>query len=93
VHKSSDRIISLDVLRGIALCGILLMNIQSFSMPLSAYSNPSSYGDLSGANYWAWLLTHIFADQKFMSIFSMLFGVGVCLFADHSCRCQPEPTA
>lgn len=75
-----QRIVSLDVLRGIALCGILLMNIQSFGLPMAAYSNPTAYGDLNGVNYWAWLFTHLFADQKFLSIFSMLFGIGVCVF-------------
>lgn len=76
----SVRIASLDVLRGFALLGILFMNIQSFSMPGSAYLNPYSYGDMQGANYAVWLFSHIFADQKFMSLFSMLFGVGVLVF-------------
>ena len=75
-----QRIVSLDVLRGMALCGILLMNIQSFGLPMAAYSNPTAYGDLNGVNYWAWFFTHLFADQKFLSIFSMLFGIGVCVF-------------
>ncbi len=35
-----DRIISLDILRGVAVLGILIMNIQSFSMPSAAYINP-----------------------------------------------------
>lgn len=83
-YNNVDRIISLDILRGIALCGILLMNVQSFGLPAAAYGNPTAYGDLSGLNYWAWLLSHIFADQKFMSIFSMLFGVGLCIFVERA---------
>ena len=80
----SDRILSLDVLRGFALLGILVVNIQSFSMISAAYMNPTAYGDLSGANYWAWLLTHVFFDTKFMTIFSMLFGAGIVLMAERA---------
>ncbi|MBD3349580.1 MAG: DUF418 domain-containing protein [Candidatus Eisenbacteria bacterium] len=76
-----ERIVSLDVLRGFALLGILLMNIQSFSMIGAAYFNPSAYGDLSGLNRLVWMLTHLVADTKFISIFSMLFGAGIVLFS------------
>jgi uncharacterized protein len=74
-----ERIVSIDVLRGFALLGILPMNIQYFSMISAAYENPTAYGDLKGANYWVWLLCHVLADQKFMTIFSMLFGAGILL--------------
>lgn len=74
-----ERIVSIDVLRGFALLGILPMNIQYFSMIGAAYQNPTAYGDLTGANYWVWLLSHILADEKFMTIFSMLFGAGILL--------------
>jgi uncharacterized protein len=74
-----ERIVSIDVLRGFALLGILPMNIQYFSMISAAYQNPTAYGDLTGANYWVWLLSHVLADEKFMTIFSMLFGAGILL--------------
>jgi len=74
-----ERIGSIDVLRGFAVLGILLMNIQSFSMIGSAYINPTAYGDLTGANYAVWLASHLLADMKFMAIFSMLFGAGVVI--------------
>lgn len=74
-----DRIVSLDVLRGFAVLGILVLNIQSFAMVGSAYINPNAYGSLDGANGWVWHLTHVLGDQKFMSIFSMLFGAGIVL--------------
>ncbi len=74
-----ERIFTLDVLRGFAVLGILPMNIQDFSMPGAAYLNPTAYGDLHGANYWVWLLSHLLADEKFMTIFSMLFGAGIFL--------------
>jgi uncharacterized protein len=46
--EKTNRIQSLDLLRGIAILGILIMNIQSFAMPSSAYNNPLAFGDLSG---------------------------------------------
>ena len=77
-----DRIVSLDVLRGFALMGILFMNIQSFSMPFAAYLNPTAYGDLTGANWLVWLVCHVLTDLKFITIFSLLFGVGVLVFTE-----------
>jgi uncharacterized protein len=74
-----ERILSIDVLRGFALLGILPMNIQYFSMISAAYFNPTAYGDLRGANFLVWLLSHVLADEKFMAIFSMLFGAGILL--------------
>src|ERR1700761_9289778 len=74
-----ERIASIDVMRGVALLGILAMNIQDFSMIGSAYLNPTTYGDLHGLNYAVWYGCFLFADLKFMSIFSMLFGAGILL--------------
>ncbi len=80
--RASERIVAIDILRGFALLGILIMNIQGFAMPTAAYSNPTVYGDLTGANRWVWTLSHIFADQKFMTIFSLLFGAGIVLMSE-----------
>ena len=75
----TERIDSIDVLRGFALLGILVMNIQVFAMPQVAYFNPTAYGDLTGANRYVWIAGRMFADQKFMTIFSLLFGAGIVL--------------
>lgn len=75
--QQSERIGSIDVLRGIAVLGILLMNIQSFSMIGAAYFNPMCAGEPTPANWWTWAIVHVIADQKFMTIFSMLFGAGL----------------
>jgi len=79
---SEDRIYSIDVLRGFAVLGILVINIQSFSMISVAYLNPSAFGDLTGANKWVWIISHLLADSKFMTIFSLLFGAGIFLFTE-----------
>ncbi|MDF1573840.1 MAG: DUF418 domain-containing protein [Bacteroidales bacterium] len=78
--SNTDRIVSIDMLRGIAVLGILIMNIQHFSMPAAAYINPTAFGDLRGMNLWIWILSHMLASGKFLSIFSMLFGAGILLF-------------
>lgn len=80
--QASDRIESIDILRGFALLGILVMNIQSFAMVEAAYFDPTQHGDLSGLNWWIWALGHVFADMKFMALFSMLFGAGIVLVSD-----------
>lgn len=77
-----DRVASLDVLRGVAVLGILLMNIQSFAMIEAAYLNPTAYGDLTGWNYAAWLGCHLLASEKFLTIFTLLFGAGVVVLGE-----------
>jgi uncharacterized protein len=77
-----ERIDSLDVLRGVAVLGILIMNIVSMGMISAAYFNPHGPGDAGGLDYSVWLAGHLVADQKFMSIFSILFGAGVVIFTE-----------
>ena len=81
-----NRILSLDVLRGFALFGILVMNIQFFAMPEAAYSIPAVFGDLTGTNLGVWWFSYLFADQKFMTLFSMLFGAGIVLMTSKAER-------
>jgi uncharacterized protein len=69
------------VLRGFAVLGIFAMNIQMFAMPFAAYWNPSIYLDYAGANRWTYYYTHFLFDMKLITLFSMLFGAGVVLYA------------
>lgn len=82
---STNRIVAIDLLRGFALLGILSMNIMSFSMPDAAYSNPTLYGG-EGINLLVYGFVHIMADQKFMALFSMLFGASVMLLLSKSAQ-------
>lgn len=84
--EHGERIAALDTLRGFALLGILVLNIQAFAMPGAAYLNPTAYGDLTGANLLVWIVSHVFFDQKFMTLFSLLFGAGIILFTTRAER-------
>ena len=75
-----NRIHSLDLLRGFAVLGILILNITSFSQVNMAYMNPKIGAGLEGYNQYFHAFNYIFADTRFMSIFSILFGAGVVLF-------------
>ena len=79
-RRLSDRIMSIDVLRGVAVLGILLLNVRTFALPSSAYSNPSIAGADTPLDSMAFTLVQVFGDMKFMAIFSMLFGVGIVMF-------------
>ncbi|WP_181902217.1 DUF418 domain-containing protein [Thalassotalea euphylliae] len=80
---TTQRLINIDIIRGVALLGILIMNIQAFAMVEAAYGNPTAFGDLSGINFVVYYLSHLFADQKFMTLFSVLFGTSMMLMADN----------
>lgn len=74
-----ERITAIDTLRGVAVLGILVMNIYAFAMPFAAYANPLLMGGTEPWNLGTWFATHILFDQKFMTIFSMLFGGGLII--------------
>ena len=77
--EASDRIKSLDVLRGVGVLGMLAVHIQLFAFPSLARWNPTAYGDLHGLNWWVWLASAILADGKFITIFAMLLGVSIAM--------------
>ena len=79
--SATERITSIDTLRGVAVLGILVMNIYGFAMSFAAYQNPLADGGTEWYNLGTWFFTHIFFDQKFMTIFSILFGAGLVMMA------------
>jgi uncharacterized protein len=80
------RISSIDALRGLAILGILVVNVQSFALVAAARWNPTVQGNLAGANWWVWLGTHVLFDGKFIAIFAMLFGASIVLQAESCAR-------
>ena len=81
---SSDRYLSLDALRGIAVMGILAMNIVAFAMPSQAYINPRAYGDAAPLDMATWAFNFILVDGKMRGLFSVLFGASMLLVIDRA---------
>jgi uncharacterized protein len=77
--SQQERIIILDSLRGIAILGILLMNIPSFGLARNVSHDPSVYNE-QGINYTLWYLVNWIPDGTQRALFSMLFGAGIILF-------------
>ncbi|HLK31356.1 MAG TPA: DUF418 domain-containing protein [Puia sp.] len=78
--SQSERIVIIDMLRGIALLGILLMNIPYFALPDPAADNLAVMKELGTINAKVWYAINFFFDGTQRAIFSMLFGAGVILF-------------
>ncbi|WP_229599564.1 DUF418 domain-containing protein [Runella rosea] len=74
----SSRIAIIDMLRGFALLGILLMNIPGFSM--ADYSFEVFKNDPDNPNFWLYQFIGIFFEGKMRAMFGMVFGAGVLLF-------------
>ena len=75
---AAKRLESLDFVRGCALFGILLMNINGMGLG-PAYDNPTIAGGDTGINLWTWLVINIGFEGTQRALFSMLFGAGVIL--------------
>jgi len=89
--QSGERYESIDFLRGVAVLGILVMNIQSFSMPMAAYFNPTALGDRGPIDFAIWTASHLFFDQKFMTMFSLLFGAGIVVMTTRAAERGARP--
>jgi len=79
--KLSERIHSLDIMRGIVLFGILLMNINGFGLE-GAYGDPTVSGGATGWNLITWITTNMFFEGTMRALFSLLFGVGMFILLD-----------
>jgi len=88
----NQRILAIDALRGLAILGILAMNIQYFSQVSAAYVNPMLTGTLTGSDFWIWLVNHELFDEKMMAIFSILYGAGIVLLTSNLLSRRVLPT-
>lgn len=82
--SAAERIASVDVIRGVALLGILAMNIVGFAWPWEVYEIPVSAPGASGIDTALWAFNHVVFDTKMMTLFSMLFGAGLVLMSDRA---------
>ena len=79
VAPASKRLESLDFIRGVALFGILIMNIVGMGLG-PAYDNPTVMGGDTGVNLWTWFVVNVTFEGTQRGLFSILFGAGVILF-------------
>ena len=76
-----QRIKQLDTVRGLAILGILILNIYGFALPIVAYMNPVYHSAVSNSDVVVWSLLNVLAQGKFLAIFSLLFGASLALLA------------
>jgi uncharacterized protein len=84
MNAPAARLASLDVVRGVAVLGILLLNIVSFGLPQAAYLNPRAYGGWHGADLAAWAVNFVLFDGKMRGLFSFLFGASMLLVIERA---------
>lgn len=82
--QSSTRIIELDALRGLAVVGIVWMNVYAFALPWQAYSNPVAWGSEGPADRWVWAASFVFVEDKFRTLFAVLFGAGCLILIERA---------
>ena len=87
----SERLITLDAMRGFAVMGILAMNIVAFAMPEMAYVSPRAYGGETASDLAAWAFGFILFDGKMRGLFSILFGASMLLIIDRAETTGQDP--
>ena len=80
----SKRIVTLDVIRGVAVMGIFSVNVTAFAFIFPAYMNPATLGVPSSADLATWFANFVFVDGKMRSLFSMLFGASMLLVIERA---------
>jgi uncharacterized protein len=80
----TDRIATLDLVRGVAVMGILAMNIVAFAMPMAAYINPLAYGSEGPVDFASYAFSFVLIDGKMRGLFSFLFGASMLLVIERA---------
>ena len=80
----SRRIEALDALRGVAVAGIVPMNVIAWSMPAAAYINPRAFGGEGLVESALWALSFVLVEDKFRALFAMMFGAGITILLERS---------
>lgn len=81
---SGDRINALDLIRGIAVLGILAVNITGFAGPLAATITPNWNGPTSFADQAAFAGMMVLFEGKMRALFTLLFGASMLLFVERA---------
>ena len=80
-RNEPGRIAELDVLRGLAVFGILVANMAQYFLPGLLSDKPLSIRGDAAADAVSWYLVHVFVDNKFLTLFSLLFGISFALLS------------
>lgn len=80
--SEENRIMSLDVMRGIAIFGIFLVNMLSFHSPF-LYLDPFSWWQ-APIDQFTYILIDIFAQGSFYPLFALLFGYGLIILRNRT---------
>ncbi len=80
--QPAERISEIDIIRGLALFGILMVNMSFFKFPIFFDRYPSSFA-AGGDQIGAWIIQLLFTG-KFYAIFSFLFGLGFYIFMERT---------
>ena len=81
---TQSRIVTLDIIRGVAVMGIFSVNVIAFAMIEDAYLNPATYGGYHGIDLSVWAANMLLIDGKMRTLFSMLFGASMLLVIDRA---------
>lgn len=78
--NQQERLTIIDSLRGIAILGILLMNIPGFGLPSPVYGDPTVWNEIGTINFDVWYFIEMTVAGTQRALFSILFGAGIILF-------------
>jgi uncharacterized protein len=90
-NHPADRIMSLDVIRGIAVMGILVANLPAFALPGAAYFSPMAAGGTGPADIAIWFVNFVFVEGRMRGLFSFLFGASMLIVADRARLTGDDP--
>lgn len=93
VTAASSRIATLDLVRGVAVMGILAANIAAFGLPEPAYFSPTGFGAYTRADLIAWAATFVLVEGKMRGLFSFLFGASMLLVIDRAGAAGDSPAS
>jgi len=90
--RPADRIVSLDVIRGVAVMGILVANLPAFALPGAAYFSPVAAGGTGPADIAVWFANFVLVEGRMRGLFSFLFGASMLIVADRAGLAGDDPS-
>lgn len=85
-----ERVLTIDLIRGVAVCGILVVNVASFAGPIG-WVYPNAAPGASALDQALSETVFVLATSKFISLFGMLFGASLVLLADRAGPVEASP--